>query len=81
VTIDVTPCDLCGGPYHESTGGRHWVEWSGRWSLWCGTCEGDFVRWFVNHARGRHRKLKIDGKTVIIKFYDCVGQPKTEDQT
>jgi hypothetical protein len=77
----MTPCACCGAPYHPATGGLHYVEFTDREVPWCGACERDFVKWFVRHAKGRHRKLKVNGKTVIIKFYDCVGPPREGDET
>lgn len=65
-----TPCFVCGGPYHPATGGLHYVEFSGRYVPWCGVCERDSVKWLVGHIKGRQRKIKVDGKTRVLKFYD-----------
>jgi hypothetical protein len=65
-----TPCAVCGGPYHPATGGLHWVEWSQRDVPWCGVCERDFVKWVARHSRSRMRRQKVNGKTIVIRFYD-----------
>lgn len=65
-----TPCACCGGPYHPATGGLHWVEFSQKFVAWCGPCERDFVKWVVQHSRSRLRRTKVDGKTLVLRFYD-----------
>jgi hypothetical protein len=74
-----TPCSVCGGPYHPATGGLHWVEWSQRDVPWCGPCERDFVKWVARHSRSRMRRQKVNGKTVVLRFYDYahpIDQPR-----
>ena len=77
----MTKCGCCGGPYHPSTGGLHWVEFTQRDVPWCGTCERDFVKWFVKHAKGRIRKVKVNGKTKIIKVYELDIPNREDDET
>ena len=56
------------------------MEFTQREVPWCGACERDFIKWFIAHARGRHRKIKVDGKTKVIKFYDLAYNPREEDE-
>jgi hypothetical protein len=36
----------------------------------CGVCETDLKDWLVCHMKGRVRKIRVDGKTRVLRFYD-----------
>ena len=69
-----TTCFVCKGPFHPSTGGLH-DNGKGGLTPFCGACEKDFVQWLVKHTRSRMRRTKVDGKTVVLRFYDYAHPP------
>jgi hypothetical protein len=62
-------CFVCGGPFHLATGGFH-DNGRGGLTPFCGPCERDLVEWRAHVTRYRNRKIKVDGKTLVLRFYD-----------
>jgi hypothetical protein len=52
------------------------VEYSGKDVEWCGPCERDHVKWFVAYSKGVNKRVKVDGKWVVIRFHDHAHPPR-----
>jgi hypothetical protein len=68
-------CFVCRAPWHPASGGLHWVEFTKRFVPWCGACERDFVKWYVRHQKAVTKRVKVNGKTVVLRFYDYAFPP------
>jgi hypothetical protein len=74
-----TKCFVCGAPWHPASGGLH-DNGLGGLTAFCGACERDLVKWVVNHIKSVKKKVKVDGKVVILKFYDYAHPPVDEKE-
>jgi hypothetical protein len=67
-------CFVCKGPFHPATGGLH-DNGRGGLTPFCGPCERDTVAWLVKQ-QGRHRRVKVGGRTLVLRFYDYARPPE-----
>lgn len=67
-------CFVCKGPFHPATGGYH-PNGMGGLTPFCGACERDLLRWMIGHIKSVKKRVKVDGKTVVLRFYDYAHPP------
>lgn len=65
----MTPCSVCGGPFHPATG--HEFPTGGRW---CGPCTRDFVKFLKTQQSRRWGKVHFyehASPPAMTKFCEC----------